>query len=226
MKDHEHKEPSSIGKGTSYFNILECGRNILDQLGVTYQRAFMESPVQEGYYTSPARERYYEQLTKILINSNVESDGTINNDKLNKAITDLKAEEEAGHKRNINNMTQVDNYKSPWKDKDATTVNDSAYHNLDEYEDEISDSDKNVEARKQPITDTHVSNTSVGIISVKPAAVGVGIIGRGGRGITQGMIIGGTSIVKDVFIDVLTNSSKMIFIDPLKSQTLVVALQN
>ena len=34
--------------------------------------------------------------------------------------------EEAGHERNIDNMTQEDDYKSPWKDKDATdatTVN-------------------------------------------------------------------------------------------------------
>ena len=55
LKDDEHKEPSVIGKGTSYFNIFECGRNLLDQLEVTYQRAFMASPVQEGYYTSPAQ---------------------------------------------------------------------------------------------------------------------------------------------------------------------------
>ena len=73
----------------------------------------MVSPLQEGYYTSPARERYYEQLTKCVINSNVGSDGTINNDKLNQAITDLKSEAEAGHERNINDMTQVDEYKSP-----------------------------------------------------------------------------------------------------------------
>ena len=65
---------------------------------------------------------------------------------------------------------------SPGKNKDASTVNDSAYHNLDEYEDEISDSSKQVEASKEPITDTHIRNTSVGILSVKPAAVGVGII--------------------------------------------------
>ena len=86
------------------------------------------------------------------------------------------------------------------------TINDSAYHNLDEYEDEISESDKNVEARKEPITDTCVRNTSVGIVNVKPAAVGVGIIGRGGRGITPGMISGGTIIVKDIVTDVLTDS--------------------
>ena len=75
------------------------------QLDVTYQRAFMASPVREKYYTSPAQERYYEQLTKSLINSNVKSDRTIKNDKLNQEITDLKAEAEEGYERNINDMT-------------------------------------------------------------------------------------------------------------------------
>ena len=101
------------GKATGYFNIFECSRNLLNQLDVTYQREFMVSPVPEGYYTSPARERYYDQLAKSLINSNIGSDGTKNNDKLNQAITYLKAEAEAGNERNINDMTQVDEYKSP-----------------------------------------------------------------------------------------------------------------
>ena len=58
FKDDEHKEPSVNVKVTSYFNIFECGRNLLDQLDVTYQQAFMASPVQEGHYmSSPARER-------------------------------------------------------------------------------------------------------------------------------------------------------------------------
>ena len=70
--DDEHKEPLVIGKVTSYFNIFECGINLLDQLDVTYQQAFMASPVQEGYYIpSPAQERYYDQLAKRFINSNV-----------------------------------------------------------------------------------------------------------------------------------------------------------
>ena len=77
LKDDEHNEPLVIGKVTSYFNIFKCGRNLLDQLDVKYQRAFIASPVREEYYKSPARERYHEQLTKSLINSNVESDGTI-----------------------------------------------------------------------------------------------------------------------------------------------------
>ena len=39
----DHIEPSVNVKEASYFNIFECGRNILDQLDVTYQRAFTAS---------------------------------------------------------------------------------------------------------------------------------------------------------------------------------------
>ena len=41
LEDDENKEPSVTEKVTSYFNIFECGRDLLDQLDVTYQRAFM-----------------------------------------------------------------------------------------------------------------------------------------------------------------------------------------
>ena len=100
----------------------------------------MASPVQEGFYQpSPARDRYYDKMSKSLINAKVGSDGTIKNDELNKSITQLKSEKEAEHERNILDMTQVDDYKSPWKDKDALMVNDLAYQFLNEYEDEISD---------------------------------------------------------------------------------------
>ena len=78
-------------------------------------------------------------------------------------------------------MTQVDDYKSPWKDKDASTVNNLAYEFLNGYEDEIIDLDEKVEASKEPIKDTHVHNTSVGTTSVDSAVTGVGIIGRRGR---------------------------------------------
>ena len=40
LKYDEHIEPSVSVKVSSYFNIFECGRNLLDQLDVTYQRAF------------------------------------------------------------------------------------------------------------------------------------------------------------------------------------------
>ena len=71
----------------------------------------------------------------------------------------MKSEKEAEHERNILNMTQVDDYKSPWKDKDATTVNNTAYTILNSYDDEISDLDKMVEASKDPIKDNHIHNT-------------------------------------------------------------------
>ena len=44
LKDKEHKEPSATKEVKLYFNIFECGRNLLDRLNVTYQRAFMATP--------------------------------------------------------------------------------------------------------------------------------------------------------------------------------------
>ena len=59
LKYDEHIEPSVSVKGASYFNIFECGRNILDKLDVTYQRVFTASAkpssVPKGHYEpSPA----------------------------------------------------------------------------------------------------------------------------------------------------------------------------
>ena len=61
----DHIEPSANVKEASYFNMFECGRNLLDKLDVTYQRAFTASEatssVPKGLYQiSPARERYYD----------------------------------------------------------------------------------------------------------------------------------------------------------------------
>ena len=46
LKDKENKETSETEKVTSYFNIFECGRNLLDQLDGTYQRDFMATSAQ------------------------------------------------------------------------------------------------------------------------------------------------------------------------------------
>ena len=172
-------------------------------------------------------------MAESLIKAKVGSDGTINNDELHKAITQFKSEKEAQHERNILDMNQVDDYKLPWIDKDATTVNDSAYTFLNSYNDEISYSIKQVEASKETITDTHVRNKIIGTTIVDSVVMGVRIIGQGGRGITQGMISGGTSIISSNFItDVLTDSSKMILksdqfpLNPFKSKTLVIVSQN
>ena len=106
LKDDEHIEPSVNDKVSSSFNIFECSGNVLDQLDVTYQRAFTASPVQQGVYQiSPARERYYDMMADNIEETDVGSEGTINKEELRKAITILKSEEETGHERNIDNMT-------------------------------------------------------------------------------------------------------------------------
>ena len=62
-------------KGSSYFNIFECGKNILDQLDITYQRAFTASAklstVPKGYHQlSPARERFYDIMSDQIVENN------------------------------------------------------------------------------------------------------------------------------------------------------------
>ena len=67
-------------KVTSYFNIFECGRNILDQLGVTHQRAFMATPEDD----------YYKEMLKNLIKVNNNEGEPLCNEKLRQAVIDLR----------------------------------------------------------------------------------------------------------------------------------------
>ena len=74
----------------------------------------------------------------------------------------MKYEDEEDHERNIENMIQEDDYKSPWKNKDAivaATVNnaldDTGYTFLYSYLTDKSDSSKQVETSKEPIKYTH-----------------------------------------------------------------------
>ena len=82
LKGGEHKEPSVTEIVTSYFNIFECGRNLLDQLDVTYQQAFM---------ATSAQDEYYKVITKIIIKANIGSDVKILNEKIQQAVIDLRA---------------------------------------------------------------------------------------------------------------------------------------
>ena len=79
MKYDENIELSVSEKGSSYFNIFECGRNLLDQMDVTYQQAFTASPVQQGLnQICPVRERYYDMMVDNIYERNFGSEGTIN----------------------------------------------------------------------------------------------------------------------------------------------------
>ena len=179
LKDKEHKEPSVTQKVTSYFNIFECGRNILDQLDVTYQRAVM---------ATPAEYEYYKEMMKSIIKGNNEG-GKLCNDKIQQAVIDLRAELNVEYESNINNISCNDFYQYYTKKKDVPTIIDYVYNKSDEHIDKISDSSKQFYARNEPIKETHIvdgiNHLSVGVVSVEPAIIGVGVIGQG---ITQGVI--------------------------------------
>ena len=147
LRDDEHKEPSVTQKVTSCFNIFECGRNLLDQLDVTYQQVFMETSVQD---------EYYREMTKSLIKANIGSDGKIRNENIHQAVIDLRAELDLEHERNINIITSEDVYTSPTKKEKVSTIIDSVYYESDEHADTISDPSKHVDASNKPITDTHI----------------------------------------------------------------------
>ena len=67
------------------------------------------------------------------------------------------------------------------KKKDLSTINDSVYYDSDEQVDIISDSNKQVDPRNDPIAETHifdrVRNVSVGVGLFEPAVVIGGHIG-------------------------------------------------
>ena len=82
-------------------------------------------------------------------------------DELRKEIYHVKSGDQEEHERNIDNMIQEDEYKSPWKNKDptvATTVNnaldDTGYTFLNSYQTDTSDLSKQVETSEEPIKDT------------------------------------------------------------------------
>ena len=171
-------------------------------------------------------------MTKSLIKVNNEG-GKLCNEKIRQAVIDLRAELNLEHECNINNISCDNEYMSPMKKKDVSTINNSVYYQSDEHADTLSDSRKPVDASTEPITDTHIveriNNLSVEIVSVKPAVIGVGIIGQG---ITQGDINGITNIGSNIVKDILTNSSKILFdkntfhLNTLQSETLVIGPQD
>ena len=148
--------------------------------------------------------------------TNVGSEGTINKEELCKAIAIVKYEEEAGHERNIDNMNREDDYKSPWKEKDTKTVNntldDTGFTFLNSFQDDTSDLSKQVETIMEPIKDTQTIKEPItddthivdrvrylqyGPTNMDPVVTGVKIIGQGGPrtisggGISQSIIHGG-----------------------------------
>ena len=63
------------------------------------------------------------------------------------------------------------------KKKDLPTINDSVYYEFDEHVDTISDSNKQVDPRSDPMAETHTvdrfCNLSVGVRLFEPSVIGV-----------------------------------------------------
>ena len=60
QKYEEYKESAVTKEVPSYFNIFKCGRNILERLDVTYERACMATP----------KDKYYNTLLNTLVDNN------------------------------------------------------------------------------------------------------------------------------------------------------------
>ena len=121
-------------------------------------------------------------------------------------------ETESECERNYNKITCDTSYQYPILKRNVLTIKNSVYHESDEHVDTISDSRKQVDARNNPIKETHIvnrfSNISVGVRSLELAAIEIGIIGKG---ITQRIISGDTNIGTNLVTNVLTNSSEQFF---------------
>ena len=102
LKDEEHKKHSVTEKVKIYFNIYECGRNILDRLDVTYQRAFMATP----------KDKYYNTFVDNLVKDNNLRGKPFSNEKIQKAVSKVMEETEAEFEQNYNKITCDTSYIS------------------------------------------------------------------------------------------------------------------
>ena len=165
MNYDDHIEPSTNVKEASYFNIFECGRNRLDHLDVTYQRAFTASETSSAVppsYISPSRERYLDMQARLLTEKNVGMD----KDKIREAISQVKLEDEAYHERIIEYLThEDDDYILSWKGYAVgfAAVADSSDSGEISFKMPVteSDLDKKPAARKEPIKDTSTLKTPI-----------------------------------------------------------------
>ena len=94
----EYEESSVIDEEPRYFNIFECGRNILNIIDVKHEQA----------YIATTKEKYYTKMLETLGDYNDRNNAPLSNKKLRKAVGKVMAEmeeEQRDAKRNANNVT-------------------------------------------------------------------------------------------------------------------------
>ena len=82
----------------SYFNIFECGRNILKRIDVTYEQACMAT----------TKEKYHTKMLETLVDYNDCNNSQLSREKPQQAVSKFieeTEEEERDTKHNVNNVT-------------------------------------------------------------------------------------------------------------------------
>ena len=127
------------------------------------------------------QDEYYKEMLINLIKVNNHEGEPLSNDKLRRAVIDLRKETDGEHGCSINNITCNDSYQSLKKKKDVATINNSIYYESDEHVETISDSIKQNDPRNDPIKETHIVDgvftLSVRVGLFKPAVAVGGSIG-------------------------------------------------
>ena len=96
--DTEYEEYSVTDEVLIYFNMFKCGRNILNGLDVTYERACMAT----------TKEKYYTKKLETIVDYNDRNNSPLSNEKLRQAVSKFMVETEEVEldaERNANNVT-------------------------------------------------------------------------------------------------------------------------
>ena len=129
QKDAEYKESSVTKEVPSYFNICECGRNLLDRFDMTYEQACMATP----------KDKYYENILENIVDNNNLNGALLYHEKLLQAVSKVMEEMEAEFKC-LNKITMDTSFQSPIQKKAIPIINDSGYNGSNYQVDTISDS--------------------------------------------------------------------------------------
>ena len=156
QKDTEYKESSVTKEVPIYFNILKCGRNLLDRLGVTYERAHMATQ----------KEKCYENMLETLVDEKNNNGALLSNEKLQQTVSKVMEETEAEFEC-LDEITMNTSFQSPIQKKDISTINNSGYNESNYQVDTISDSKEKIDPSSNPMVDTHITN-KIQKLSIRP----------------------------------------------------------
>ena len=95
QKDAEYEKYSVTKEVPSYFNIFECGRNILNRLDMTYEWVCMATQ----------KEKYYTKLFKTLVDENNRNGAPFSNENIQQVIIIVTEKTEVELERNIIKIT-------------------------------------------------------------------------------------------------------------------------